>query len=72
MEDSLFAAVDMIDEKIAAIETSKGVTLDLVAHNESGLNLHNYDQMLSRLGVNHFNEIKCQRGCAALPLVMPL
>ena len=45
VEDSLFAAVDMVDEKIAAIETSKGVTQDLVAHNESGLNLHNYDQM---------------------------
>ena len=45
MEDSLFAGVDMVDEKIATIETSKGVTPDLVAHNESGLNLHNYDQM---------------------------
>ena len=45
VEDSLFAGVDMVDEKIAAIETSKGVTQDLVAHNESGLNLHNYDQM---------------------------
>ena len=45
VEDSLFAAVDMVDEKTAAIETSKGVTQDLVAHNESGLNLHNYDQM---------------------------
>lgn len=45
MEDSLFAGVDMAYEKIAAIETSKGVTQDLVAHNESGLNLHNYDQM---------------------------
>lgn len=45
VEDSLFAGVDMADEKIAAIETSKGVTQDLVAHNESGLNLHNYDQM---------------------------
>ena len=45
VEDSLFAGVDMVDEKIAAIETSKGVTQDLVSHNESGLNLHNYDQM---------------------------
>ena len=45
VEDSLFAGVDMVDEKITAIETSKGVTQDLVAHNESGLNLHNYDQM---------------------------
>lgn len=45
VEESLFAGVDMADEKIAAIETSKGVTQDLVAHNESGLNLHNYDQM---------------------------
>lgn len=45
VEDSLFAGVDMVDEKTAAIETSKGVTQDLVAHNESGLNLHNYDQM---------------------------
>ena len=45
VEDSLFASVDMVDEKSAAIETSKGVTQDLVAHNESGLNLHNYDQM---------------------------
>lgn len=45
IEDSLFAGVDMVDEKTAAIETSKGVTQDLVAHNESGLNLHNYDQM---------------------------
>ena len=45
VEDSLFAGVDIADEKIAAIETSKGVTQDLVAHNESGLNLHNYDQM---------------------------
>ena len=45
VEDSLFAGVDMVDEKVAAIETSKGVTQDLVAHNESGLNLHNYDQM---------------------------
>ena len=45
VEDSLFASVDMADEKIAAIEISKGVTQDLVAHNESGLNLHNYDQM---------------------------
>lgn len=45
VEDSLFAGVDMVDKKIAAIETSKGVTPDLVAHNESGLNLHNYDQM---------------------------
>ena len=45
VEDSLFAGVDMVDEKIATIETSKGVTQDLVAHNESGLNLHNYDQM---------------------------
>ena len=45
VEDSLFASVDKVDEKIAAIETSKGVTQDLVAHNESGLNLHNYDQM---------------------------
>lgn len=45
VEDSLFAGVDMADEKIAAIETSKGITQDLVAHNESGLNLHNYDQM---------------------------
>ena len=45
VEDSLFAGVDMVDEKIAAIETSKGVTQDLTAHNESGLNLHNYDQM---------------------------
>lgn len=45
VEDSLFAGVDMVDEKSAAIETSKGVTQDLVAHNESGLNLHNYDQM---------------------------
>ena len=45
VEDSLFAGVDMANEKIAAIETSKGVTQDLVAHNESGLNLNNYDQM---------------------------
>ena len=45
VEDSLFAGVDMADEKIAAIKSSKGVTQDLVAHNESGLNLHNYDQM---------------------------
>ena len=45
IEDSLFAGVDMADEEIAAIETSKGVTQDLTAHNESGLNLHNYDQM---------------------------
>ena len=45
IEDSLFAGVDMADEEIAAIETSKGVTQDLAAHNESGLNLHNYDQM---------------------------
>ena len=45
VEDSLFASVDKVDEKIAAIETSKGVTQDLVAHNESGLNLHNNDQM---------------------------
>ena len=45
VEDSLFAGVDMVDEKTAAIETSKGVTQDLVAHNESALNLHNYDQM---------------------------
>ena len=45
VEDSLFAGVDMVDEKIVAIETSKGVTQDLTAHNESGLNLHNYDQM---------------------------
>ena len=45
VEESLFAGVDIADEKIAAIETSKGVTQDLVAHNESGLNLHNYDQM---------------------------
>ena len=45
VEDSLFADVDMADEKIAAIKSSKGVTQDLVAHNESGLNLHNYDQM---------------------------
>jgi len=45
VEESLFAGVDMAYEKIAAIETSKGVTQDLVAHNESGLNLHNYDQM---------------------------
>ena len=45
VEDSLFAGVDMVDEKIATIEISKGVTQDLVAHNESGLNLHNYDQM---------------------------
>ena len=45
VEDSLFDGVDMAYEKIAAIETSKGVTQDLVAHNESGLNLHNYDQM---------------------------
>ena len=45
VEDSLFAGVDMADEKIAAIEISKGITQDLVAHNESGLNLHNYDQM---------------------------
>ena len=45
IEDSLFAGVDMVDEKTAAIETSKGVTQDLVAHNESALNLHNYDQM---------------------------
>ena len=45
VEDSLFASVDKVDEKIAAIETSKGVTQDLVVHNESGLNLHNYDQM---------------------------
>ena len=45
VEESLFAGVDMADEKIAAIETSKGVTQDFVAHNESGLNLHNYDQM---------------------------
>ena len=45
VEDSLFAGVDMVDEKTAAIETSKGVTQDLVAHNESDLNLHNYDQM---------------------------
>ena len=45
IEDSLFAGVDMVDEKTAAIETSKDVTQDLVAHNESGLNLHNYDQM---------------------------
>ena len=41
----MFASVDMVDEKIAAIETSKSVTQDLTAHNESGLNLHNYDQM---------------------------
>ena len=45
VEDSLFVSVDKVDEKIAAIETSKGVTQDLVAHNESGLNLHNNDQM---------------------------
>ena len=45
IEDSLFAGVDMADEEIAAIETSKEVTQDLAAHNESGLNLHNYDQM---------------------------
>ena len=45
VEESLFAGVDIADEKIAAIETSKGVTQYLVAHNESGLNLHNYDQM---------------------------
>lgn len=45
IEDSLFAGVDMADEEIAAIEMSKGVTQDLAAHNESGLNLHNYDQM---------------------------
>ena len=45
VEESLFASVDMVDEKIAAIETSKSVTQDLTAHNESGLNLHNYDQM---------------------------
>ena len=45
IEDSLFAGVDMADEEIAAIETSKGVTQDLAAHNESGLNLHNYDKM---------------------------
>ena len=45
IEDSLFAGVDMADEEIAAIETSKGVTQDLAAHNENGLNLHNYDQM---------------------------
>ena len=45
IEDSLFAGVDMADEEIAAIETSKGVTQDLATHNESGLNLHNYDQM---------------------------
>ena len=45
IEDSLFAGVDMADEEIAAIETSKRVTQDLAAHNESGLNLHNYDQM---------------------------
>ena len=45
VEESLFAGVDIADEKIAAIETSNGVTQDLVAHNESGLNLHNYDQM---------------------------
>lgn len=45
VEDSLFASVDKVDEKIAAIETSKGVIQDLTAHNESGLNLHNYDQM---------------------------
>ena len=45
IEDSLFAGVDMAHEEIAAIETSKGVTQDLAAHNESGLNLHNYDQM---------------------------
>ena len=45
IEDSLFAGVDMADEEIAAIETSREVTQDLAAHNESGLNLHNYDQM---------------------------
>ena len=45
VEDCLFAGVDMVDEIIAAIEISKDVTQDLVAHNESGLNLHNYDQM---------------------------
>ena len=32
-------------KKLLLIETSKGVTQDLTAHNESGLNLHNYDQM---------------------------
>lgn len=45
IEDSLFAGVDMADKEIVAIETSKGVTQDLAAHNEGGLNLHNYDQM---------------------------
>ena len=49
----------MVDEKIAAIETSKGVTQDLTAHNESGLNLHNYDQMYQP-GATIY-EIKCQR-----------
>ena len=70
MEDSLFAGVDMVDEKTAAIETSKGVTQDLVAHNESDLI---YIIMIKciRLGATIY-VIKCQRGCAALLLVMPL
>ena len=45
IEDSLFASVDMADTNLADVETNDVVTQDLVAHNESGLNLHNYDQM---------------------------
>ena len=45
IEDSLFAAVDMADSNSADIETNDVVTQNLNQQNESGLNLHNYDQM---------------------------
>lgn len=45
IEDSLFASVDMADTNAGDIETSDVVKQNFDLHNESGLNLHNYDQM---------------------------
>ena len=45
IEDSLFASVDMADTNSGDIETSDVVKQNFDLHNESGLNLHNYDQM---------------------------
>ena len=45
IEDSLFASVDMADTNSGDVETSDVVKQNFDLHNESGLNLHNYDQM---------------------------
>ena len=45
IEDSLFASVDMADTNSGDIETSDVVKQNFDLHNESGFNLHNYDQM---------------------------